>query len=110
MSRRRSQPPRPCPAPMMTQHNAPSQEQDRRWSEGYAAVEYEILEQLEDVKHPARSLWLAGRIWSSRKAKDGLIPCARLRSIGSLAGLSMRGATSAAAELEKAGLWERLDD
>ena len=82
----------------------------RRWSEGYVAIEYEAMELLEGVRHPARSLWLAARIWSSRKATDGVIPVAKLRSVGATAGLTMRGAPAAAAELVKVGLWRRVND
>jgi hypothetical protein len=82
-------------------------ESTKRWSEGYVAVEYEAADLLLDVKHPARSLWLAGRIWCSRHATDGMIPCAMLGRIGRDAGMTMMGAPPAAAELVKAGLWQR---
>jgi hypothetical protein len=87
-----------------------AEESARRWSEGYVAIEYEAMELLEGVKHPARSLWLAARIWSSRKATDGVIPVDKLRSVGASAGLTMRGAPAAAAELVKVGLWRRVND
>jgi hypothetical protein len=79
------------------------------WSEGYVAVEYEALDHLGDVSHAARSLWLAGRIWSSRHATDGVIPCAKLRSIAATVGMSIRGARTAAAELVQAGVWRPVD-